>query len=328
MLLTQLEYFVAVAREQHFGRAAAACFVSPSALSESLHKLEIELGTPLVRRGRVFEGLTPEGELALVWATRMLADDRALRDSLSDARGRLSSGIRIGVIPSAVTRAAEIVGRIAEQHPSTTVTMRTGLTTEEIVRGIRNYELDTGIIHPAVDEDDGDLTVQPLYDDRMMVIGVEKLIPAGMPGVSGRALCALPSTALGPRMRARQALDLALQQAGLHLSPRVEVDSVEGLLAVARTGSAVAIVPESAVDPAHLSPKLNAVPLREPKVRLAIAIAFLAEEPRPPLTVAITRILRDGPAATEHPSRPRAADSESRWEGHQLYRLDRQELGP
>jgi hypothetical protein len=58
--VAQLEYFVAVEREQLFGRAAAAFFVSGSALSESIRKLETELGVPLVRLGRAFQGLTPE----------------------------------------------------------------------------------------------------------------------------------------------------------------------------------------------------------------------------------------------------------------------------
>ncbi len=60
MLLRQLEYFVALAQERHFARAAAACFVSQPALSESIRKLEQELKVPLVRRGQKFEGLTPK----------------------------------------------------------------------------------------------------------------------------------------------------------------------------------------------------------------------------------------------------------------------------
>lgn len=299
MLLTQLEYFVAIARERHFGRAAAACFVSASALSESLHKLELELGAPLVRRGRAFEGLTPEGELALIWARKVLADDKALRDQLAVARDRLASTIRIGVIPAAVTRAAELVARLTERHPLTRVSLRTGLTTEEIVRGIRAYELDAGLIHPAVD--DGDLTVIPLYHDRMMVVGSEAFIGDDVREVEGSALRRLPTSLLVPQMRARQALDAALRDHDLELSPSVEVDSVEGLLALASTGATVAVVPESAIDPAHVSPHLRAVPLRDPEVTLSIALAVLAEEPRSPVAAAVADL------STPSPSDDRAA---------------------
>jgi len=50
MLVRQLEYFVAVAHEQHFARAAEACHVSQPALSDGLRRLETELGVPLIRR--------------------------------------------------------------------------------------------------------------------------------------------------------------------------------------------------------------------------------------------------------------------------------------
>lgn len=61
MLLRQLEYLVALARERHFARAAAACFVSQPSLSAAIRRLEHELDVPIVRRGRRYEGLTPEG---------------------------------------------------------------------------------------------------------------------------------------------------------------------------------------------------------------------------------------------------------------------------
>ena len=59
MLFSQLEYFVALARERHFGRAASACHVSQPALSEAIRKLEQELKVPLVRRGHRSTNLDP-----------------------------------------------------------------------------------------------------------------------------------------------------------------------------------------------------------------------------------------------------------------------------
>ena len=79
MLLRQLEYFVAVARERHFARAAESCYVSQPALSTSIAKLERELSVTLIHRGQNFEGLTPEGERLVVWAKRVLAEHDALK---------------------------------------------------------------------------------------------------------------------------------------------------------------------------------------------------------------------------------------------------------
>lgn len=291
MLLTQLEYFVAVAREQHFGRAAAACFVSASALSEAIRKLEVELGVPLVRRGRAFEGLTPEGELALGWARRLLADDRALRDEVAGARGRLDAHVRFGVIPSALHRAATLVTALAERHPAIRVQMQTGLTTEEIVARIRRYELDAGLIHPAVD-DATDLVLTPVHEETMMVVGAPASFGHDRDEVTGIELAAMPLCLLEPHMRARRLIDEAFVREGIVLSPRIESDSIEGLLALARTGHWVAVVPRAAAQVAGGAAELRAVRMSHPAVTLPIALARLADEPLPAVAAALDEAAR------------------------------------
>jgi len=100
MFARQLEYLVALDRERHFGRAAATCHVSQPALSEAVRSLERELGVPLVRRSRRFEGFTPEGERVLRWAQRAVADLRGLEQEASRLRGGLDGTLRIGAIPT------------------------------------------------------------------------------------------------------------------------------------------------------------------------------------------------------------------------------------
>lgn len=106
MLLRQLEYLVALARERHFARAAAACFVSQPSLSAAIRRLEHELDVPIVRRGRRYEGLTPEGEVVLAWAHRILAERDALHQELSALRGGLTGTLRLGVVPTALPAAS------------------------------------------------------------------------------------------------------------------------------------------------------------------------------------------------------------------------------
>src|SRR4051794_41888015 len=86
MFARQLEYLVALDRERHFGRAAAACHVSQPALSEAIRSLERELGVPLVVRGRRFEGLTPEGERVLTRAPRAVGNPPGLAQEGSRLR--------------------------------------------------------------------------------------------------------------------------------------------------------------------------------------------------------------------------------------------------
>ena len=56
MILRQLTYLAALARERHFGRAAAACHVSQPTLSAGIRRLEEEVGFPIVRRGSASKG--------------------------------------------------------------------------------------------------------------------------------------------------------------------------------------------------------------------------------------------------------------------------------
>jgi hypothetical protein len=100
----QLEYFVALAREQHFAKAAQVRFVSQPALSEAIRKLEHELDVPLVNRGRAFEGLTPEGERLVIWARGILADHDALKQEVVAMRSGLEGQLRLAVIPAAAKR--------------------------------------------------------------------------------------------------------------------------------------------------------------------------------------------------------------------------------
>ena len=73
-LLASLRYLVALSEHRHFARAAGACNITQPALSNALRALEREFGTAIVKRGRTYAGLTPEGERVLATAQRMLRD--------------------------------------------------------------------------------------------------------------------------------------------------------------------------------------------------------------------------------------------------------------
>ena len=91
MLVRHLSYFIALARERHFARAADACAITQPTLSAAIAKLEADLSAPLVVRGRRFEGLTPEGERLLEWARGVVADYERLCGDLAGMRRDASS---------------------------------------------------------------------------------------------------------------------------------------------------------------------------------------------------------------------------------------------
>jgi LysR family transcriptional regulator, hydrogen peroxide-inducible genes activator len=98
--LKQLRYFCALAREQHFGRAADACSVTQPALSMQIQELEAMLGIDLVERTRAGVKLTPKGAEVAARAQRLISDARDLVDYARNSDGVLSGVLRLGLIPS------------------------------------------------------------------------------------------------------------------------------------------------------------------------------------------------------------------------------------
>jgi LysR family hydrogen peroxide-inducible transcriptional activator len=98
MTLTELRYIVAVARERHFGRAAAACFVSQPTLSVAVRKLENELGVLLFERHQHDVTITPVGERIVEQAQCVLEQAAAVRVIAEEGRNQLQGDVRLGVI--------------------------------------------------------------------------------------------------------------------------------------------------------------------------------------------------------------------------------------
>src|SRR6478609_4625878 len=98
----QLEYFVAVADELNFTRAAQRCHVVQSALSYQISRLERESGVLLFERTSRSVRLAPGGEVLLPRARSILAEAELARSELDELAGVLTGKLRIGMIGSAV----------------------------------------------------------------------------------------------------------------------------------------------------------------------------------------------------------------------------------
>ena len=150
MLFRQLEYFVAVAQERHFARAAEKCYVSQPALSAAIAKLERELNVTLINRGHSFEGLTPEGERLVVWAKRILAEHDAFKAEVDAVRSGITGTLRLGTVPTASTTASLVLSAFCSAHPLAKVQIRSRLASTELYRRLREFELDAAIVHATL----------------------------------------------------------------------------------------------------------------------------------------------------------------------------------
>ncbi|WP_028451123.1 hydrogen peroxide-inducible genes activator [Chitinilyticum aquatile] len=98
MTLTELRYIVAVARERHFGRAAASCFVSQPTLSVAVKKLEDELGVTLFERSAGDVTLTPIGERIVGQAQTVLEEVQLIKQLAEQGKDPLAGSLRVGII--------------------------------------------------------------------------------------------------------------------------------------------------------------------------------------------------------------------------------------
>ena len=98
MTLTELRYIVAVSRELHFGRAAAACFVSQPTLSVAIKKLEDELDVTIFERRPHDVTVTPVGRRIVEQATAVLEQVNAIKSIAGSEQDQLKGSLKLGVI--------------------------------------------------------------------------------------------------------------------------------------------------------------------------------------------------------------------------------------
>ncbi|MCG3134965.1 MAG: Hydrogen peroxide-inducible genes activator [Planctomycetes bacterium] len=167
LTLRQLEYAAALARHRHFGRAAAACGASQSALSEAVADLETALGVRLFERDRKGVRVTAAGEGVVARAEDVLSRTEDLRRAVRELREPFASPFRMGVIP---TIAPFVLPRgvpaLRARWPRIELVLREG-TTADVTAGVADGSLDAAVV--AAESDTGDLDVTELYRDPFLI---------------------------------------------------------------------------------------------------------------------------------------------------------------
>jgi LysR family transcriptional regulator, benzoate and cis,cis-muconate-responsive activator of ben and cat genes len=168
MDLRQLRYFVAVAEELHFSRAAARLNLAQSALSSQVRALEREVGGPLLVRSTRRVALTPAGEALLRDASEILAAaDGALDRARALARGE-AGALTIGSMgPAGGGLLAPLLARLGSRHPGLRVEVR-ALDFSDIVESVRDRHVDVAFLYLPLDEPE--LELIPLISEPRVVV--------------------------------------------------------------------------------------------------------------------------------------------------------------
>ena len=243
MQLRGLRYFVTLASEQHFARAADRCGITQPTLSAALSALEQELGKRLVERDRRYVGLTPEGRALLPWAQQMLAAHEGMVHAVEAIGGPIHGEFRLGAIPAAMPAAGPLAEALLATYPGLSLSIRS-FTSREIVRGLNAFELDAGLTY-LDHEPPADMLNVPLYGERYMFVAQRGSGFDDHDRISWEEAASAPLCLLHQGMQNRRILDAALAARGLAIAPRATSDSYVALLALVRSGGFATIMPDS-----------------------------------------------------------------------------------
>jgi DNA-binding transcriptional LysR family regulator len=285
MVVKQLVYLLALARERHFGAAAERCHVTQPTLSAAIRQLEEELGVPIVERANRFIGFTPEGERVLDHARRIVADCDAMRQELSEIRQGLSGHLRIGAVPTVLPIMALITGPFAAQHPKVSISVLS-MTSIEIQKGLDDFSIEAGITY-LDNEPIGNARAAALYGEEYLL-----LTPSGGPfadrdSVGWAEAASLPLCLLTPDMQNRRIVDGVFRSVGCQPVPAVETNSIINLCSHVSSGLWSSVLPYALLSLLGLPEGTKALRLTAPAVTHVMGIVIADRDPALPLARAL-----------------------------------------
>jgi DNA-binding transcriptional LysR family regulator len=284
-VIDKLEFFIAVARERSFSRAAEACRVTQPTLSAAIKQLEDSLGVLLVNRSSRYHGLTPEGERVLEWAKRIVGDARAMRQDVQALKSGLSGHLKIAVIPTALSMAAALTTPFRAKNPEVSFTVLS-MSSHDILAALGNLEIDAGISY-LDNEPLGHVRTIPLYREQYRLMTSADNALADRTSVTWAEVGEIPLCLLTPDMQNRRIIDKLLAGAGNKTPPGLESNSIVALYAHVRTGRWASIMSEKIAELFDFAEPLRAIPIVEPRAVHEIGLIIPQREPMTPLATAL-----------------------------------------
>ncbi|MEU0582448.1 LysR substrate-binding domain-containing protein [Streptomyces sp. NPDC006132] len=243
MELRQLEYFVAVAEERNFTRAAERVHISQSGVSAQIRQLERELGAELFDRSARTATLTAAGRAALDHARAALAAAGAVGQAVGEVtdliRGRLAVGMVIGCT---LTPLFDALSAFHRAHPGVELSLLED-NSDRLVEAVRDGTVDLALVGTAGAPEG--LESLTLISERLVVA-----VPAGHPLAEQRRvlladLAGHPLVCMPPGTGLRTVFDRACAAQGLRPVIALQASAADAVADLAARGLGVAVLSES-----------------------------------------------------------------------------------
>jgi DNA-binding transcriptional LysR family regulator len=295
----QLRYFIAVAEELSFTRAAQRLHLSQPPLSQQIQALEQDLGIRLLDRDKRNVTLTPPGQLFLEHARQILAMAEETRTRVTEAAAGFSGHLNLAYTVSVSFHPAlpQILLRLGQNAPNIRVWL-SEMYTEPQFAAIRAGQVDVGFVRDEpTHEDDARALRLDIIDREPLLLA----LPAGH-RLAGRESLELGEIAgepfvIQPRELAATLYDRLVRlaaKAGFHPVIKQQAQQLNGLIALVAAGIGMALVPAS-MQVVRLA-GVSYVPLADPDAYLLLAVASRIENP-PPVVHQFLETVADAKAA-------------------------------
>jgi DNA-binding transcriptional LysR family regulator len=244
MELRQLEYFVAVAEEQNFTRAAQRVHISQSGVSAQIRQLERELGAELLDRSARRATLTVAGKAALEHAYAALAATSALGQAVGEVTGLIRGRVTVGMVTGCtVTPLFDALAAFQGTHPGVEISLLED-NSARLVDGVRAGAIDLALIGAATSTPDG-LDALTIISEPL-VAAVSPAHPlADRPRITLRDLGDHPIVCMPVGTGLRAVFDQACAAQNLEPMIALQASAPDAIAALAARGLAVAILSES-----------------------------------------------------------------------------------
>jgi len=264
----QLRYFVAVAEQRHFTRAARDLAVAQPSISKQIRLLEEELGAVLFHRMRGNVALTPAGETLLPWARRVLSDLDTAVDEVHELAGLRRGRLSVGATPSLTTAILPAaLARFRAAYPGIDLKLQEA-GSRDLVRELDEGALDLALVILPVRH--RSLVTEPLLREELVVAVALEHPLAARASVTISELRDVPLVMFREGYDLRETTLAACAAAGFHPRFAVEGGEMDGVLRMAAAGIGVAVVPSMVVTHGGA---LHAVRISRPSLGRTVAFA-------------------------------------------------------
>lgn len=270
MELRHLEYFVAVAEEANFTRAAARVHISQSGISAQVRQLEHELGAALFDRSTRVATLTAAGQAALPHARAALAAAASVRDAVDDVnqlvRGRLAVGM---VTACTVTPLFDALAACRLAHPGIAIDLVED-TSDRLVDRVRAGRIDLALVGVA-ERAPADLESATIVSERLVAA-----VPADHPLAAAAAvrlsdLVGHPLICLPTGTGIRAVFEKQCAARALAVEVAMQASAPDAVADLAQRGLGVALLSESM---AASYPALTSVPIADADIDAVLALVW------------------------------------------------------